>query len=58
MGARVIKEPSMERREALDLLEALPVAPLAVAEPLPDPEGEVPLPLAEEEEGEVADGRA
>lgn len=57
MGARVIKEPSMERKEALDLLEALPVAPLAVAELLLDPEGEVPLPLAEEE-GEVADGRA
>jgi hypothetical protein len=60
IGARVIKEPSKERREALALLEelallvAVPDAPLPVAELLPEPEGEVP----EAEEGEVPDGLA
>ena len=59
MGARVMKEPSNERREALVFLEEaveVPDAPLAVADPLPTgdvpvAEGEDPVGVAWEADG-------
>jgi len=56
IGAKVIREPSSERIEELDLLVVLLDAPPAVAEPEPEPEPEPLLagdvPVAEGEDPE------
>ena len=53
IGASVIKEPSNERSDELGLFEELLDAPLAVAEPEPEPLPAGDVPVAEGEDPEA-----